>query len=81
MTEVGGYTAEQRRAMTARATVCRCGRGLEAHPRRGVDGGQRIFACAFTGSGRFESRTLPGFYYDPDRGLTIDETFAPEPTL
>lgn len=58
--------------MTARASVCRCGRPLYEHARRvAPNGGTREYRCGLTASRRFESCTLPVFEFDPEAGLRI----------
>lgn len=58
--------------MTARASICRCGRPLDRHSRRVVpNAGVREYVCGLTRSQRFESATLPAFEFDPNNGLII----------
>jgi hypothetical protein len=75
-------TAVERRAMTARASVCRCGRPLDRHSRRVVpNAGVREYVCGRTRSLRFESATLPALEFDPEKGLVIHDVREDGPLL
>lgn len=68
----GELSPAERRAMTARASVCRCGRAIYLHTRRVVpNAGTREYVCGLTRSRRFESATLPAFEFHSENGLVI----------
>lgn len=65
-------TDAERRAMTAQATVCMCGRRMYEHGKHKVpNAGMDEYVCYLIEGGKFRSATLPAFEYDVGRGLVI----------